>query len=400
MATKSSLSSISKRKEIPFDSASLEIFNSLGIGMILIDQDRKIRFRNSLASQWTPQTDRFDTIFEGAKFLAPFEGWDRLFAALKISDESVQINCVVPLPGEAIPILINVRCTPICSDDAGRSAGYVILLDRRSHTDGLEDQIEVSKRLASLGKLATRVAHELNNPLDGILRYVNLALRVIEDESETKLKTYLDESRTGLVRMTQIIGDLLEFSRSTDGEFDELDINEVIEQAIRSSASRADTAKVIITADFQQSSMPIIRGSRLYQVCLNLIRNAIDAMPDGGRLQITSGVLGSDVVIRVSDTGVGLPKDSSKIFEPFYTTKESGKGTGIGLAICKDFIQQMGGTIESAAGLKGGAVFTVKIPIESCQAKKNTLQEGVMQSQSQSKNNGDDSGHPHSRSNP
>lgn len=381
MTTKSNSTSIASRTEIPFDSTSLEIFNSLGIGLILIDQDRKIRFRNNLATRWTPPTDQFDKIFDGAKFLGSFEGWDTFFTALKSTQESVQLNCVMPLPGEAIPALINVRCTPIGGADANGNAGFVILLDKRSHTDGLEDQIEVSKRLASLGKLATRVAHELNNPLDGILRYVNLALRVIEDESETKLKTYLDESRTGLVRMTQIIGDLLEFSRSTDGEFDELDINEVIEQAIRSCASRVDAAKIIVTADYQQSSMPVIRGSRLYQVCLNLIRNAIDAMPDGGRMHLTSGVLGKDIVIRVSDTGMGLPQDHSKIFEPFYTTKESGKGTGIGLAICKDFIEQMGGTIEATDAPKGGAIFTVKIPVESCQPSKNTLQEGVMQSQ-------------------
>ncbi len=389
----SSSTSIASRAVVPFDNTSLEIFNSLGIGLILIDQNRKIRFRNNLATQWTPPTDQFDTIFDSAKFLGSFEGWDTLFAALKSSQESVQLNCVVPLPGEAIPVLINVRCTPTGGADTNPNAGFVILLDKRSHTDGLEDQIEVSKRLASLGKLATRVAHELNNPLDGILRYVNLALRVIEDESETKLKTYLDESRTGLVRMTQIIGDLLEFSRSTDGEFDELDINEVIEQAIRSCASRAEAVKIIVTADYQRSSMPVIRGSQLYQVCLNLIRNAIDAMPDGGRMHLTSGVMGKDIVIRVSDTGAGLPQDCSKIFEPFYTTKESGKGTGIGLAICKDFIEQMGGTIEATDAPKGGAIFTVKIPVESCQPSKNTLQDGIMQSQ----NDQDD---PNSRSKP
>jgi len=397
MSTQSSSSSKTNLKDLPFDSTALEILNSLGVGMILIDMQRKIRFRNTLAAQWTTPADDFDALFDGAKFLGPFEGWEQFFEGLKNSHDSTQLNCVLPVVGETIPVLFNVRCTPIRDTDGGQNTGYVILLDMRSHADGLEDQIEVSKRLSSLGKLATRVAHELNNPLDGILRYVNLALRVIEDESEPKLKSYLDESRTGLVRMTQIIGDLLEFSRSTDGEFDELDVNEVIEQAIRTSANQADAAKVIVTADFQQSSMPVIRGSRLYQVCMNLIRNAIDAMPDGGRLNVTSGVLGRDIVIRVADSGVGLPQDTSRIFEPFYTTKDTGKGTGIGLAISKDFIEQMGGTIEASAGSKGGSVFTIKIPIERCQPSKNSLHEGVMQSQSNSHR--DDSNHPQSGSN-
>jgi signal transduction histidine kinase len=101
-------------------------------------------------------------------------------------------------------------------------------------------------------------------------------------------------------------------------------------------------------------------------VCCNLIRNAIDAMPDGGRLSITSGVVADDVVIRVADTGVGLPTSAEKIFEPFFTTKAPGKGTGLGLAICKDFIEDMQGTITAAPGESGGAVVIVRIPLSGC----------------------------------
>jgi signal transduction histidine kinase len=221
--------------------------------------------------------------------------------------------------------------------------------------------------LASLGKLATRVAHELNNPLDGILRYINLAMRLVDDASESKLKDYLAESRTGLMRMVQIISDLLEFSRCTEGNFEQTNVSEVVEQAIRAHASTADESHVIVAADFQTQDMPSIRGSRLYQVCCNLIKNAIEAMPEGGRLSITVGSAADHVIIRVADTGTGLPDPPDEVFKPFFTTKEPGKGTGIGLAICKDFIEDMQGTITASPGEDGGAVFTVRIPQGSFQ---------------------------------
>jgi len=245
----------------------------------------------------------------------------------------------------------------------------MILIQEIDAAHSSEQQQDVSRRLASLGKLAARVAHELNNPLDGILRYINLALRIVGDAPQPKLKAYLAESRIGLMRMVQIIGDLLEYSRATSGEFDEVGINEVIEEAIRASAAAAEENHVVVAADFQTPAMPTVRGSRLYQVCCNLFRNAIDAMPSGGRLTVTSGIVDDEVIIRVADTGIGLPEPIEKVFEPFFTTKPPGKGTGLGLAICKDFIEDMQGTITASHADNGGAVFTVRIPIANVSTK-------------------------------
>ena len=97
-----------------------------------------------------------------------------------------------------------------------------------------------------------------------------------------------------------------------------------VDIAIRSMTEGQTADGIVVTADFQSQSMPSVRGSRLYQVCCNLIKNAIDAMPEGGRLTLTTGLVGEEVVIRVSDTGVGLPEQPEKLFEAFYTTKPSG----------------------------------------------------------------------------
>jgi len=149
---------------------------------------------------------------------------------------------------------------------------------------------------------------------------------------------------------------------------EETGINELIEQAIKTCTAAADANRVVVTADFQTESMPKVRGGRLYQVWCNLIRNAIDAMPGGGRLAITSGLVEGDVVIRVADTGVGLPEPVEKVFEPFYTTKPVGKGTGLGLAICKELVEGMQGTISATNVASGGAVFTVRIPVSALSA--------------------------------
>lgn len=256
-----------------------------------------------------------------------------------------------------------VRCSPL----AGPAALVVLQFSPLPlDTDG--EPPDVSRRLASLGKLASRVAHELNNPLDGILRYINLALRVAGDAPESKLTSYLAESRSGLMRMTRIIGDLLEFSRNTDAGFEEVPVNELIEQAIHACSPAAEANRVIITADFQTGELPRVGGARIYQICSNLIRNAIDAMPDGGRLSITSGVWDQSLIIRIADTGVGLPHPAEKVFEPFYTTKPPGKGTGLGLAICREIVEGLGGTITAENAPGGGAVFTLMIPVAGLQS--------------------------------
>ncbi len=342
------------------------ILDGLPLALLVVDSSGAVVFRNASADRLLPAGDHAGVLFGNATLLEPteylrtrqparaFEGWPVVLSRAA-RGEVVQLCCA----GGA-QSLLSVQCSPLPGGPPGNPL-VLMLVEPIALGCDADEQHEMSRRLASLGKLAARVAHELNNPLDGILRYINLALRIVGDAPESKLKAYLSESRTGLMRMVQIIGDLLEYSRSS-GEFNDVGINEVIEEALRTMASAADERGVVVAADFQCADSPKVRGSRLYQVLCNLIRNALDAMPDGGRLTITRGVVGDDVLIRVADTGVGLPEPADKLFEPFFTTKPPGQGSGLGLAICKDFVEDMGGTIAAAHGERGGAVFTVRIP--------------------------------------
>jgi len=346
--------------------APAEALNTPVVGVLVVDATGVIRYRNARAEDFLAGASDIESAFKCARFPGFFQGWEAELSRVLANGLALRLECALPQPASETPTRVTIHCFPLRESATGPFTSAMILIHEDVAPKSSEQQQEVSRRLASLGKLATRVAHELNNPLDGILRYINLALRIVGDAPQPKLKSYLAESRIGLMRMVHIIGDLLEYSRATSGEFDELGINDVIEEAIRATAPAAEENHVVVAADFQTPVMPAVRGNRLYQICCNLFRNAIDAMPGGGRLTVTSGTVEDEVIIRVADTGVGLPEPIEKVFEPFFTTKPPGKGTGLGLAICKDFIEDMRGTITASHGENGGAVFTVRVPAASC----------------------------------
>ncbi len=229
----------------------------------------------------------------------------------------------------------------------------------------IQRQLATTEKLAAVGKLASKVAHELNNPLDGILRYINLAIRTVEQEKLEKPKEYLNQCRRGLMRMVQIVSELLEFSRSTYRPFEYVKIEQIIDDAIKTMEENAEAAKVRIITQYHPGT-PKVRMGNLFQVFSNLIKNAIAAMPEGGELKIST-CFSEDkaIVAEFRDTGTGFPAEHAHLlFEPFFTTKEKGKGTGLGLAICKDIVERYEGriTAENAAG--GGSIFTVWLPIK------------------------------------
>ena len=244
------------------------------------------------------------------------------------------------------------------------------LPSEKAETTGKVDSRQVpaeTERLAAIGKLAAKVAHELNNPIDGILRYVNLAIRMVEREHLDKPKDYLVQCREGLMRMVQIIRELLEFSRSNYALAEEqVKIEQVVEDAIKTMCSRAETSNVRLSRHYEPG-MPKIRAGNLFQVFCNLIKNALDAMPKGGELRISTEMVTDDTIaVEFRDTGTGFaPENTEAMFEPFFTTKDSGKGTGLGLAICKDIIERHDGHITAENAPEGGSIFTVYLPATS-----------------------------------
>ena len=252
-------------------------------------------------------------------------------------------------------------CVRPLNDASTSDAAGVIVIDDVTARISMQRRLAISERMAAIGKVAARVAHELNNPLDGILRYSNLASRRLETGGREKVNEYLERIREGSLRMSGIVRDLLEFSRSHTDVDREATLNGIVSDAVEAMRDRAAERRVTLTRESAGDDAPVNRGTGLFQVFCNLIKNAIDAMEHGGSLRITARTGDAEHVVAFDDSGPGVP-DPERIFEAFYTTKSQGKGTGLGLAVCREIIESLGGTISAENREEGGARFSVRLP--------------------------------------
>jgi two-component system NtrC family sensor kinase len=246
--------------------------------------------------------------------------------------------------------------------------GVVQIYRDRTDAKKLQNQLAQNEKLASIGQLAGGFAHEINNPLGGILVFSQMLLRELEKDS----RHYQDivEIEAAAKRCKAIVENLLDYARQRPlkPKITECDIHSIVENAAKFAAlgynqRKRCEVKLDLAAKhhlFQSDS------NRLTQVFLNLCNNAFQAMPSGGDLtiQTSNEQYGKNrfIVIKVSDTGMGIPKENlAKIFEPFFTTKEPGKGTGLGLSIVHGILQDIGGSIDVASKVKSGTTFTVRL---------------------------------------
>jgi len=259
--------------------------------------------------------------------------------------------------------LLRIVCAPVKNEKTGKVLGGTIIIEDAAEKARMQRQLADAERLAAVGTVASKVAHELNNPLDGILRYINLAMRIIEQEKLEKPREYLVQCRQGLMRMVQIVSELLEFSRSTYARSEYVQLEQLIEDAVKTMDSRAETLNVRIVRNYG-GDIPEIRSRNLFQVFCNLAKNALDAMPEGGQLRISTRIEDDNTaVVEFCDTGIGFaPENAEVIFEPFFTTKDKGEGTGLGLAICRDIVESCHGRITAENAPEAGSIFTVYLP--------------------------------------
>ncbi len=226
-------------------------------------------------------------------------------------------------------------------------------------------QLMQAEKIASLGRLAAGVAHEINNPLSGILIYADMLMKDLSQNPQWSedLQQIIDQT----LRCKQIVTRLLEFSRQSLGQRVVFDVNMIINRSVELLAHQALFHDVDFVLDVHPD-IPQMTGDpgQLQQVFTNLIINAGSAMSGKGEITVTSTFdpASEEVVLRFSDTGPGIPPDIlSKIFEPFFTTKGPGEGTGLGLSVVYGIIQQHGGTIEVKNLPSGGALFTIVLPL-------------------------------------
>ena len=251
-----------------------------------------------------------------------------------------------------------------------RLIGLISKVDQEKEI--MNEQIVETGKLASIGELASGIAHEINNPVAIMVEEAGWIGDLLEEE-EFKEGENLDEFKRALKqintqgkRCKEITHKLLSFARKTDSRIQDVHINEMMEELVALSSQRARYANVTINTDFQDG-LPSLRVSQseLQQVFLNLINNALDAMgKDGGEINITTIEKENNIVIGVDDNGQGIAAANlNRIFDPFYTTKPVGKGTGLGLSICYGIIKKLEGEIKVRSTKGSGTKFSVYIPI-------------------------------------
>jgi two-component system NtrC family sensor kinase len=236
---------------------------------------------------------------------------------------------------------------------------------------GAQEEMLRVERMASIGKLAAVVAHEINNPLAGILTYAKLLKKRMSRETEPNAETIsmLDLIESESRRCGEIVKNLMTFARPTSMNLEPSDLNAVIDRCVRLVQHQMKLKNIELHLNVNQD-LPHVRcdPGQIEQVILALMMNAIDAMPNGGNLTVTSrkAANAGSVQIEVRDDGVGMPRDVlAKMFEPFFTTKEHGRGLGLGLAISRNIVDRHGGHIEVASERGHGTTFTITLPLQS-----------------------------------
>ncbi len=254
------------------------------------------------------------------------------------------------------------------------TAAYRELSENQQHLKESQEQLIQLEKLTSLGQLAASIAHEVNNPLTGVLVYTQLLIKKINSDKFSKESALdnLSKMESELTRSTKLIKNLLDFARQSSPTMREVDINDIINRSFDLIAHSAGKQNIQVIKELDPS-LPRLTADpdQLQQVFTNLILNAVQAMSRGGRLTLRTSADNSQLKIEVQDTGCGISLENMpKLFTPFFTTKRDVKGVGLGLAVSYGIIQRHQGKIEVQSKEGEGTTFTVYLPLHHEERKE------------------------------
>jgi PAS domain S-box-containing protein len=347
---------------------SENILESLNDGLAVVDRDdRIVRWNRRLEELYGVRHESavgrpLAEIFEPSFF-------EVLRSARRESPEGAAFYRVPVMTRHATArrLLVNAATTPLRDSD-GAIAGTILIVEDISARVQLEEQLQISEKMASIGLLAAGVAHEVNTPLTGISSFTQMLLQGAEpDDPKTKV---LEKIERQTFRAAKIVNGLLNLARPAQVDSGPVDLNAVVNDVLSLLEHQLRTARIQVRKELAPES-PIVQGIeyKLQQVFLNLFLNARDAMPRGGWLTIVTRGRGEEAEAEIADTGSGIPAEQlSRIYDPFFTTKEIGKGTGLGLSITYGIVQEHGGAITCDSAVGQGTRFTLTLPLASARA--------------------------------
>jgi two-component system, NtrC family, sensor kinase len=339
---------------------SESIIDSLKIGVVTVDLESRVESWNPPLEQIL-EVQRSEAMGRKLHDLLPSD----LASEIRARSIDGHVSGIYKFPLNARGgrrFVVNVSIAPLVGKD-GAQLGRLILLDDITQRVQLEEQIVQTEKLTSLGLLAAGVAHEVNTPLAVISNYIQMLAKQIPGD-DPRQKT-IDRIVNQTFRASEIVNNLLNFSRTGGLEFEELNLNSVLEETLTLVQHPFRTARVNVLRNYG-SDLPTMLGSttRLQQVFLNLFMNARDAMPEGGMLEVRTGARNGSVEVEVTDTGMGIsPEHLSRIFDPFFTTKTSGRGTGLGLSVSYGIIKEHAGKVDVHSTPGKGTSFRLEFPV-------------------------------------
>lgn len=325
------------------------ILSAIGGGIVLISEDGKIQWANQMIRDMAGM----DVIGKSCEDICGH-------FAHRYSSDSIDTAIISNLFGEKDKYF-QITTAPVKGFD-GELHGYIRLIQDVTEIKKMEEQIIHSEKLAAIGRLAAGIAHEIGNPLTSIFSFVQI-LRDMEDGDEFKRES-LETISFHINRISGILKRLSGFTKMPGGESKLCSVNDIIDNALSLIQYDKKATNITIVKQLAPDLPHIVTdANQLSQVFVNLILNAVDAMPDVGTLTVRSFVRDGSVVLLFRDTGIGIRKeDISKIFDPFYTTKE--KGTGLGLAVSYNIIKKMNGSLKVESEAGEGTTFTITLPLE------------------------------------
>lgn len=346
---------------IPYSSACLEEDAMRVLSISKQKMEELFKFSNGLPIVYNENEDnrRFEPLISNAfnekSFLVAWlHRKGKVLGAIRVSDKGGNFT---DEDAKLLTILANQMA--VATENAQL---YKNLQDQMLELRKTQEQLIQSAKLAAIGELAANVAHEINNPLTSILGFTEL----IKDETNVNvIKGRLNIIEKESMRARDIVRELLHFARKRPLQLTEVDINQILKEAVLLEESQAKMSRVELSEEYGNLPRTVGDPNQLKQVFINIMSNAVSAMPKGGRLSIKTLQIGEHIEVIFTDNGYGIPKELlRKIFEPFFTTKKD-KGTGLGLSISYRIVQDHGGGIDVESNEGQGSKFTIRLPIKN-----------------------------------
>ena len=352
------------------------VMESLTDALVVVDTDDRVLLWNRRAETLIGIERRRAIGYPISQLLhRPF--FDAVSAARRDSPVGASLFRVQLAPAERdrSERLVNLAIAPLHRGDRVR-AGWIFVIEDVTERANLEEQLRLSEKMASIGLLAAGVAHEVNTPLTGISSFTQMLLD--RSDPDDPKKELLEKIERQTFRAAKIVSNLLNLARPSGGEAGPIDIHSVIGDVLSLLDHQFRVNRIQVRRELLEGPL-IVRGFeyKLQQVFLNLFLNAKDAMPNGGWVTVTTRVRGHEAVIEVSDTGVGIPSEHlARIYDPFFTTKGEGRGTGLGLSVTYGIVQEHGGMLSCESTQGEGTRFRLALPLNVAEHQQPAANQG------------------------